>query len=236
MIGLVVAAIRTLVVLAADAPPLDPDGPVAQQWLRHELAKPEYQAAKPTWFDRVAQQISEWFSSLGAGVGGDAGWILAGIGIAIAAALIVGAFVVFGLPRLRRRAPAATVFDADDGRSAADLRRGASAAAEAGRYDDAVRDLFRAMARSLGERTIVLLLPGTTSQELAIEAAHALPDFADALHRSATLFDGVRYLGHASGPDDYGALLALDHDLAKATPRPAATESVILADDAGGRR
>lgn len=235
--GLVAAAIRALVVLTADAPPLSPDGPVAQQWLRRELAKPEYQAAKPTWFDRLAQQISEWFSSLGAGVSGNAGWILAGIGIAIAAALIVGAFVVFGLPRLRRRPPAATVFDADDGRSVAELRRDASAAAEAGRYDDAVRDLFRAMARSLGERTIVLLLPGTTSQELAIEAAHALPEFSSPLYWSAGLFDGVRYLGRTSGADDYSALVALDRDLAKATPgQTAAGPAIAPAADVGAGR
>jgi hypothetical protein len=235
VIGLVAAPVRAFIVLAENAPPLAPDGPLAQQWLRHELAKPEYQAAKPTWFDRLAQQISEWFSSLGAGVNGDAGWILASIGIAIAGALIVGAFAVFGLPRLRRRPPAATVFDAGDRRSVADLRRDAAAAADAGRYDDAVRDLFRAMAASLGGRTIVLLLPGTTSQELAIEAAHALPGFADPLHWSAGLFDGVRYLGRSSGADDYAALLALDRDLAKAVPDRASAGLTVPSGDGVSR-
>jgi hypothetical protein len=207
--------------LTADTPPLDPGAHTAQEWLRHELAKPEYQAAKPTWFDRVAQQISEWFASLGANVSGDAAWILASIGIAIAAAIIVGAFVVFGLPRLRRRTPTSVVFEEDDGRSTADLRRDASSSAAGGRYDDAVRDLFRAIARSLGERTIVLLLPGTTSQELATEASVALPAYGERLHAAAVLFDGVRYLGRSARAADYEALVALDHELARATPRSA---------------
>jgi hypothetical protein len=204
--------------LIADAPPLNPNGQTAQHWLREELAKPEYQAAKPTWFDQVAGQIQDWLASLGAGVSGDAGWVLAGIGIAIAAALIIGAFAVFGLPRLRRRSAPSAVFEPHDVRSIDDLRRDADAAAAAGRYGDAVRDRFRAVARALGERTIVLLLPGTTSQELAVEASHALPEFAERLHAAARLFDGVRYLGRDATAGDDGTLAALDRDLAAAKP------------------
>ncbi|WP_460522193.1 DUF4129 domain-containing protein [Humibacter antri] len=207
-----------VLVRLADAPPLNPDGPTAQQWLRRELAKPEYQAAKPTWFDRLAQQIAEWFNSLGSNVSGNAGWILAGIGIAVIAALLVGAFVVFGLPRLRRRTTAPIGFDEDDGRSIADLRRDAAVAANGGGYEAAVRDLFRAIARSLGERTIVLLLPGTTAQELAVEASRALPSYAERLHGASMLFDGVRYLGRRARAEDYNTLVALDHDLARAAP------------------
>lgn len=220
MIGAIVQLLPAAVLARlADAPPLNPDGPTGQQWLRHELAKPEYQAAKPTWFDRLAQQIADWFHSLGSNVSGNAGWILAGIGIAVIAAILIGAFVIFGLPRLRRRPAASVVFDEDDGRSIADLRRDAAGAADGGRYEEAVRDLFRALARSLGERTIVLLLPGTTAQELAIDASRALPSFAERLHRAAVLFDGVRYLDRAASADDYRTLVALDHDLGRAAPR-----------------
>ncbi|MHA7987224.1 DUF4129 domain-containing protein [Rathayibacter sp. CAU 1779] len=209
-----------------DAPPLSPDGPTAQQWLRHELAKPEYQAAKPTWFDRLAQQISEWFSSLGSGIGGNAAWIMAGIGVALLAAIVIAAFVVFGVPRLSRRRSAPSVFDAQDDRSADELRRLAASAASAGRYDEAVRDLFRAIGRALGDRTIVLVLPGTTAQELAAEASGALPAFAARLHGAATLFDGVRYLGRRAIGNDYTALLELDRELAKARPVFATSDAV----------
>lgn len=215
MIAMLAAAV---VRLSADVPPLTPSGPTAQEWLRHELARPEYQAAKPTWFDRVAQEISNWFSSLGTHVSGDAGWILASIGIAIAAAAVIGAFVVFGMPRLSRRASAREVFDGDDGRSVEDQRRDAASAASAGDYPAAVLDQFRVIARSLGERTIVLLLPGTTSQEVAAEASRALPAFADRARAAAALFDGVRYLGRSATVADYEFLLSLDHDLAGAAP------------------
>ncbi|WP_022901590.1 DUF4129 domain-containing protein [Humibacter albus] len=210
---------------ARDTPPLTPDGPTAQQWLRHELEHSEYQAAKPTWFDRIAHQIAEWFSSLGVHVSGDAGWVLASIGIALIVAILIGAFVVFGLPRLRRRTRVAEVFDERDSRDARALRADARAAAAVGRYDDAVRDLFRAIGRSLGERTVVLVLPGTTAQELAIEASRALPAFTRRLHDAAVLFDGVRYLNRHASADDYAGLATLDTDLAAARPQLSALQS-----------
>ncbi|NNC13108.1 DUF4129 domain-containing protein [Planctomonas sp. JC2975] len=210
-----------------DTPPLNPDGPTAQQWLQHELAKPEYQAAKPTWFDRLAQQISEWFSALGSGIGGNAAWIMAGIGVALLAAVLIAAFVIFGMPRLSRRRQAPAVFDAQDHRSADELRRRAASAASAGRYDEAVRELFRAIGRALGDRTIVLVLPGTTAQELAIEASGALPAFTTQLHGAATLFDGVRYLGRRADADDYATLAALDRELAKARPVFTTADAVV---------
>ncbi|WP_246846407.1 DUF4129 domain-containing protein [Humibacter ginsenosidimutans] len=227
---MVIVSPLAALLVSAGTPPLTPDGPTAQHWLRDELAKPEYQAAKPTWFDQVAKQIADWFASLGVHVSGNAGWVLAGIGIAIALALIIGAFAVFGLPRLRRAREAETVFDDGDARSVDDLRRDADAAAAAGRYADAVRDRFRAIARALGERTIVLLLPGTTSQELAVEAADALPAFDRRLHAAAGLFDAVRYLGHPATADDDESLAALDRELAVAKPQL----SMALDASAGG--
>ncbi|WP_243063556.1 DUF4129 domain-containing protein [Humibacter sp. RRB41] len=209
----------TLFGVPFDAPPLTPDGPTAQHWLRQELAKPEYQAAKPTWFDRLAQQISDWFDSLGFHVGSGAGWIIAAVGIALLAALIIGAFAIFGLPRLRRRRAAPVVFDDDDPRGVPELRRDAATAAREGRYDAAVLDLFRAISRALAERTIVIVLPGTTAQEVAVLAAVALPEFAARLHEAALLFDGVRYLGRAADAEDYAALKSLDDGLRTARPR-----------------
>jgi hypothetical protein len=44
--------------------PVDPDSPEAKQWLIDELSKPQYQAAKPTWFDLLAKSINDWLSSL----------------------------------------------------------------------------------------------------------------------------------------------------------------------------
>ena len=44
--------------------PVDPDAPEARDWLVRELANPEYEAARPTWFDLLAQRVVEWFESL----------------------------------------------------------------------------------------------------------------------------------------------------------------------------
>ena len=42
-------------VLRGDTPPLDPSGDEAQQWVLEELAKQDYQAAKPTLWDRISK-------------------------------------------------------------------------------------------------------------------------------------------------------------------------------------
>ena len=68
--------------------PVDPDRPEAQQWLLDELSKPEYQAARPTWFDRASEAVLDWITSLQVlGVSGPPGLVL----------LIVLVVVVIGL-------------------------------------------------------------------------------------------------------------------------------------------
>ena len=47
--------------------PVDPDAPEAKQLLVDELAKPEYQNAKPTWFDLIMQSILDWINGLQVG-------------------------------------------------------------------------------------------------------------------------------------------------------------------------
>ena len=45
-----------MLVLPFDVP-VDPDAPEARDWLLDELSKQQYQAAKPTFIDLIAQQI-----------------------------------------------------------------------------------------------------------------------------------------------------------------------------------
>ena len=58
--------------------PVDPDAPEARDWLVRELANPEYEAARPTWFDLLAQRVVEWFESLRftPGEGGFPWWLV----------------------------------------------------------------------------------------------------------------------------------------------------------------
>lgn len=196
--------------------PVDPDAPHARQWLIDELAKPEYQAAKPTWFDLVSQAIKDWLASLHVPGAGDGNLFLI-IAAVIVLAIVVTAFLVFGVPRLSRREPAADVFE-DDGRSADELRVAAKAAAAKGDWSAALLDRFRAVALSLRERAVVPIMPGTTAHEVAERAAPVFPANAEELRAAAASFDGVRYLGRSATRAAYDRVSALDDRLRRARP------------------
>src|SRR5690606_9490615 len=86
-----------------------PDGDEARRWAGEELAKHEYQAAKPTWFDEAVTAVVDWFFGLftDKGAGNVAPAVVTLIVIVVIAALVV-ALLVWGRPRasrtVRRRA------------------------------------------------------------------------------------------------------------------------------------
>jgi len=200
--------------------PVDPDSGQAQDWIVGELSKPEYQAAKPTWFDQLAQAILDWLGSLSLPSGdGSVPWWL-GLILVVVLAIAVIAFLVYGLPRLDRRRRAATgaLFGEDEERSADELRRDAERAAAAGDWTTAIVELYRALARSLAERTVVTTSPGTTALGFARRAGVVFPDAAERLLASAAAFDDVRYLGGAGDEPRWLALAALERELRAARP------------------
>jgi hypothetical protein len=200
--------------------PVDPDAPEAQQWLREELAKAPYQAAQPTWFDRVSQAIFDWFSTLAFAGGGSNGW-LAVVGTLIGVAVVVAALLIFGLPRRarRRRQQADGLFAEDDRRTASQLRKAAAAAAATADWTLACEDAFRAIANGLAERTVVRPTPGTTAHSVAELASVAFPAEQARLRDGAVVFESVRYLGGTGTESGYRALVALDADLQATRPR-----------------
>jgi hypothetical protein len=200
--------------------PVEPDAPEAQQWLREELAKAPYQAAQPTWFDRLSQAVLDWLSSLTFDGDGGNGW-LALIGTLIGVAVLVAALLIFGLPRRarRRREQAAGLFADDDRRTATQLRRAAAAAAADGNWTLAAEEAFRAIATSLAERTIVRPMPGTTAHTVAELASVAFPAEQARLRAGAEEFESVRYLGGIGTEAGYRALVDLDADLLATRPR-----------------
>jgi hypothetical protein len=206
--------------------PVEPDAETARDWLLGELSKPPYQAARPSWFDRIAESIGDWLDSLrvpdGAGLSG----LVPLIVVLVVVALIVVAFIVFGRPRLNRRSQVkpGALFGADDARSAAELRASAARAAAQGDFTVAVEEAFRALARQLAERTVVLTAPGTTARDFALRAGEAFPGRRDELGGCARLFDGVRYLDEPGTRGDYDRISALDRQLQ--SERPAALERV----------
>ncbi|MEJ1230320.1 MAG: DUF4129 domain-containing protein [Galbitalea sp.] len=206
--------------LRADAP-VTPNGATAQAWLLRELAKPEYRASQPTWFDRFATWVQSLFAGSIAHVSG-----VPGLGIlvliVVVAVVIVIALLVFGVPRLNRRsAVSGELFGADDRRTAAQILAAARSAAARGDFSLAIIEGLRSIARSLDERTLVTMFPGTTAHDFAARAGTLFPDFADGLAATAAGFDRVRYLGGAGGPDEWRETERLAVALTNARPAAA---------------
>lgn len=201
------------------AAPLDPDAEQARRLLLEELADPRYGAAEPSLFDRAVQAIREWFASLTLQGDGPPVPVAAVIGVLVLVALVVAALMIAGRPRTARRSTVTgAVLAADDTRSATTLRSLADAAAARGAWDEALVDRFRALVRSLDERTVLRVSPGTTAHGLAVLASSAFPASASALRRTADDFDRVRYLGFPCGPAEYERVAALDRELAATAP------------------
>ena len=199
--------------------PVDPDAPDARELLITELAKPEYQAAKPTLFDIIAKAFWDWLNSLTIGTG-PGGAPLGLLLLLVIVLVVVGiAFLVFGLPRLNRRsAVAGELFGENDERDAGAIRRDARRAADAGDWATAIAEQFRAIARSLGERTVVTVSPGTTAHDFASRAGVSFPDAGADLRSAAEAFDSVRYLGGLGSRADWESIVDLDGRLERARP------------------
>lgn len=203
--------------------PVDPDADEARRWLQDELAKPEYRAAEPNWFDRLMAEIGRWLDELFSGGVGVPQPVLLLLVIGLIVALVVVGLLVFGLPRLRRRrAAAAPLFDDGDTRDLAELRRAAAAAAAAGDWSLAIQERFRAIVRGLVDRELVRVYPGTTAHGVVDASGTSLPAFGPALDDAAAMFDRVRYLGRDGDAEGYARLSALDDALWRATPVSAA--------------
>lgn len=198
---------------------LDPDQADAQQWLRDELGKPPYQAAQPTWFDRLSQSVAEWFASLTAPDGGAFSVWAPVIVIVIVIAVLGAAWLIFGAPRINRRSRLGIeLFGDDDRRSAEDMRRAAADAALRADWSLASTEIFRALARGLAERTVLTVSPGTTAHDFAGRAAQAFPLEHGRLSSAAALFDGVRYLSRPGTESGYREMLALEREISATAP------------------
>lgn len=205
-----------LAVLPLDVP-VDPDAPEATEWLITELSKAPYQAAQPTWFDRLAKAVQDWFASLQLGSAGGPPALGLTVVIVLLAAAIVAAILIFGLPRLGRKSRVTgSLFGDDDARTSARIRQDAERAAATGDYSAAVVEMFRAIARGLAERTIITTSPGTTAHDFAARTGDLFPLLAERLTDSAASFDGVRYLDRTGTQGEYEAIAALEKDLRSA--------------------
>lgn len=190
--------------------PVSPDADTARDWAVNELSKDKYQAHGPSWWERVRDAISDFFSRIFTVdfAGNPVGAVVTILILVGLVGLVV--YVVAGpVRRARRGHKARAVFD-DDHRSAAEMRKAADAAADAGDWNLAVLERFRAIVRSLEERDLLPERPGMTATEAASAAGARFSRVAMDMGRAADVFDRVRYGGLAATSDDDNSLRALD--------------------------
>lgn len=202
-------------------PPLTPDGDEARDWAERELSDPVYDIAEPTPFDRIARAIGDFFASLFnpevSGAWGSTFALVAAIAVVV---VIVAAFLIWGMPRASRRAPAAApaLFGEAEHRSAAELRAEAEAHARVDEWQAAIVLRFRALARACVERGVVDPPPGATVHAFARATARVFPALGDRVEQAARAFDDVRYLRRPGTAELYALVAAADEAVASARP------------------
>lgn len=201
---------------------IEPDRGQARRWAQEELSRPEYARARPGWFERALDWLNEHLHRVAAGTGLGSGQLLA-----VVLAFVVAVVVVVVVLRRNVRARVATVSTAPSVLGATTLsgaqhRRLAEQAFAERRYDDAVREWLRAIARRLDERGLIDPQPGRTADELAAEAAHLLPAVGAELGWAAGTFDAVSYGARRARPQDAERMRRLDAAVEQARPASAA--------------
>ncbi|MGP3955442.1 DUF4129 domain-containing protein [Nonomuraea sp. 3N208] len=185
-----------------------------------ELLKPDYE--KESLVDLLYRRFTQFLGDLvdAATGGGPVGGIIAAMMIVL---IIVGLIVLISW-RLRKTARKNALTGGglfgDRAMTAAEHRQAAERLAGEGRWGEAIQERLRAIARDLEERALVDGMPGRTADELAAEAAAALPGFATQLAAAARSFDDVTYGGVPGTRGAYASMALLDDHLRQARPAP----------------
>lgn len=194
---------------------LDPSPSEARDWLRQELDGPDYQNP---WLDSVIQWIGDLLRRLSGGL--ETLTELSPL-TTVLVALVVIALMVWVLPKVRREsavgAQGGVVLD-DPKITPRFYRDLAAQAMREGRYDDALLNAFRALAKDMSDRTLLHDAPGRTAHEVSQALASPFPDHGDRLTHAANLFDSVRYGHRRANADQATHVQQLDAELVRARP------------------
>lgn len=199
---------------------LDPTPAEARDWLEQELHRSDYQSP---WLESAIRWVLDQLRRLLDGAGHVAG--LSPL-ITVLVALVVIALLAWVLPKVRRESVVARTGGAvleDLTITARTYRDLAAKAFRDGRYDDAILDGFRAIAKDMSDRTLLDDAPGRTAHEVSLALAQPFPDHADRLVRAADVFDSVRYGHRQASAEQFGEVQHLDAELVRARPALAAS-------------
>jgi hypothetical protein len=194
---------------------LSPTPAQARSWLKQELQGADYQSP---WLD----SLGRWISDLVAKILHDAGQVAGlspAITVLIAAAVI--ALLAWVLPTVRRDRSAAAIQGAvlDDVRISPRLYRDLAAQALSdGRYEEAVVNGFRAIAKDMSDRGVLDDSPGRTAHEVSLALTSPFPELGERLVRAGDLFDSVRYGHHHPDASHARQVHDLDAELARTLP------------------
>ncbi|KUG58762.1 DUF4129 domain-containing protein [Nesterenkonia jeotgali] len=207
---------------------MQPEPDEARRLLEQELNDPRYQRDATGPLREAADRFFGWLDQLSLNLGP----VNLPLGPVLLLVLLLAAVVlciVLVRPRLQRGADSEELLATPAGVTADELRRRAEFHAQAGRFDEACRELFRSVIRAAEERQELAEQAGRTATEAGASLARAHPAQAREAMRAAELFNYSRYGGRSLQRSDYDALLDLQQRLHSSqgagSPARAATPS-----------
>ncbi|WP_295696204.1 DUF4129 domain-containing protein [Lapillicoccus sp.] len=216
-----IATVRTLTARALSGLPADlsPSPDEAHRWVTEELAKDEYQDRRSL-LQRFFQWLTERFQDLLGQPGGGGvslpSFVIAGLVVVV---LVILGYFATKVRRERRIVTSHATVLGDSTLTADQLRARAATAMAEERWDDAVLDSTRAIARDADSRTLLTDVPSLTAHEIGRQLATVFPDHVGPLSRAMDLFDAVAYGDLAATRADADAVRAADELLRRARPR-----------------
>jgi hypothetical protein len=214
-----------------------------QRLARAELSKVIYHPHESL-TQRVLNAIGDLLNDLSqAGRAFPGGW-WAAVALAALLATIIALVLSRTGPLARSRRAEGQLMTGSGPLSAADHRLRAGRLADAGDYAGATVERVRAIARELDDQAVLTPRAGRTANEMAEEAAAALPAEAAALRNASLLFDDICYGARPGTQEGYALVRELDTRISAAAPKPGAalagagagTGSGAAGTDAGGAR
>lgn len=203
--------------------PLAPSPDEARRWAQEELAKPAY---GESFLERFVRWLADLADAFVRPTTAPGALPVPPVFVVVAVLALAGIVVLIVRAGKRKRtaadaeAPTVDAVFAERPLAAAEYRRRAAEALDAGDATGAVVDGFRAIAAQLLERHVLDEARDRTAREFAAAAGGAFPDLAPQLPPAADAFDAALYGALPATPDAARAMLTLEERLRQATPRP----------------